>query len=449
MAFHRYGSSLPSRAGHFLLWAGAFLWAWIPLQGRAAGGLGLKLIAEGLTSPTVLVEIPDGSGRRLVADQVGVIRVLNEVGVWRERPFLDVRDRLAKLNQGFDERGLLGLALHPRFRENRKLYVYYSAPLRVNGPEDWDHTGRLSEFKTKDAELSEADPASERVLLEVDEPYFNHNSGRLAFGPDGFLYVALGDGGNANDIGRGHSPIGNGQDLTTWLGKILRIDVDHGTPYAIPGGNPFQDGKARSEIFAYGLRNPWGMTFDRGGGHELFVADVGQTMFEEVNIVTQGGNYGWFIREGRHCFDPKSPKSPPANCPKVGADGKPLLEPILEYKNVNGFRKDAEALGVSVIGGYVYRGKAMPSLQGSYLFADWSRNWAVPDGVLLKGTPQGEGSARRWSLEPLPVDNLPGGKLGAYIVALAEDAAGELYVLTNGRNSLTGTTGKVYKLIPQ
>jgi hypothetical protein len=240
--------------------------------------------------------------------------------------------------------------------------------------------------------------------------------------------------------------MGNGQDLSTLMGKILRIDVDKGSPYAIPSDNPFQSGNARPEIYAYGIRNPWGISFDRGGSHELFAADVGQTMYEEINLIQMGGNYGWNIREGAHCFNPKDPKSPPEDCPKVGADGKPLLDPIVEYKNINGFRKDPEALGISVTGGYVYRGPSIPDLQGRYVFADWSRNWALADGVLFAATPAGSGTNRTWSLASVPLAGADAGKLGAYVVALGEDSQGELYLLTNGRNSLTGKTGKVLKI---
>lgn len=406
----------------------------------------LQLVASGFTSPTVLTPLIDDSGRILIADQIGVIHVLNKDGTLSDQPFLDLRSRLAKLNEGFDERGILGLALHPQFKENRKLYVFYSAPLRTDGPAEWDHTAHLAEFRVTEANRAMVDHGSEKILLKIDKPYFNHNSGRLAFGPDGLLYIAVGDGGNADDVGRGHSPIGNGQDLTTFLGKILRIDVNQGNPYGIPKDNPFQDGKARPEIYAYGLRNPWGISFDRGGQHELFASDVGQTMFEEVNIIQKGGNYGWNLREGFHCFDPKNNKTPPEDCAKVGADGKPLLDPILEYKNINGFRKDSEALGISVTGGYVYRGKAIPALQGRYIFADWSRTWALPDGVLLAATSSGQDAKRTWKLDPLPILGKENGKLGFYIVAFGEDAQGELYVLTTKRNSLTGKTGQVFKL---
>jgi glucose/arabinose dehydrogenase len=429
---------------------------------------GLTLVAEGFVSPLVLTPLADGSGRHLIVDQIGTVQVLGSDGKLSETLFLDLRSRLTKLNDTFDERGLLGLALHPRFRENRRLFVYYSAPRRESAPTDWDHTSRLSEFKVLAEDFARVDPASERVVLEIDEPYFNHNGGRLAFGPDGYLYVAVGDGGNANGVGRGHSPQGNGQDLSNLLGKILRLDVDAGAPYGIPADNPFargaakplnyfivREGKAeplpnadpsvRPEIFAWGFRNPWGISFDREGRHELFAADVGQDSWEEINLVVNGGNYGWNLREGFECFEPAHPTQPPADCPKTGADGQPLRDPIIAYKNFKRFQRDPEARGTSVTGGYVYRGKALPQLHGRYVFADWSRNWVLPDGVLYVAT-RNDGA---WTMEPLDLVTHPKGQLKAYITALGEDADGELYVLTNPTNGLMNKGGgKVFKLVP-
>lgn len=411
--------------------------------------IALKQVAEGFISPLALIPLEDGSGRLLVADQVGTVHVLSKEGQIREKLFLDVRDRLAKLNDGFDERGLLGLALHPKFQRNRRLFVCYSAPLRKDAPADWDHTSQISEFKVRDDNSLEVDPASEKVLLQIDKPYFNHNGGRMAFGPDGFLYISVGDGGNGNDVGRGHSPQGNGQDTTTLLGKMLRIDVDKGTPYGIPTDNPFAAGKGRPEIYAYGLRNPWGISFDRGGKRELFAADVGQDRFEEINIIVKGGNYGWNIREGFGCFDPKKPTKPPEDCPKVGANGEPLLDPIIAYKNLKGFAKDPDAMGTSVTGGYVYRGKALPKLKGRYLFADWSRLWVKADGVLFVATRPASKDAKAWSLETLDLVAQPNGRIGKYVVALGQDAEGEVYILTNDSNRVAGKTGRIFKLVPE
>ena len=428
----------------------------IAAEADDGAAIGLKLIADGFGAPTVLVSVPDGSGRLLVADQAGVIQLLDRDGKKSEQPFLDLRGKIVALGKGMEERGLLGLALHPQFKSNHKFYVVYSGPPRTNAPPKWDHAERLSEFKTAGGDFTAADPSSERVLLEIDEPDWNHNSGRLAFGPDGNLYWTVGDGGAYNDVGdeargRGHPPEGNGQRLQTLLGKVLRLDVDHGNPYAIPKDNPYADGKkGLPEIFAYGLRNPWGISFDRGGKHDLIVVDVGQDRWEEINVIVNGGNYGWRLREGFDGFDPNNPRSAPTNAVTVGADGKPFIDPVLAYKTLRGRGTDPDSYGVTITGGYVYRGKAFPSLVGKYIFADWSRSMAIPDGTLMVATvpPPGSGAAR-WTAQPLALKDFPNGRIKSFIWALGEDDDGELYVLANGINSVANTRGKVFKLVPQ
>jgi glucose/arabinose dehydrogenase len=421
-----------------------------------ASNIGLKLVTEGLGAPMALAAIPDGSGRLLLAEQSGVVHLLEQNGKRSEQLFLDLRAKMVAINKGMEERGLLGLALHPQFKSNRKFYVVYSAPLRTNAPSKWDHAERLSEFKAGGADFISTDLASERVILEIDEPDWNHNSGRIAFGPDGFLYMSVGDGGAFNDVGdvargREHPPEGNGQRLDTLLGKVLRLDMDHGTPYGIPKDNPYADGKkGLPEIYAYGLRNPWGMSFDRGGKHDLILADVGQDRWEEINVIINCGNYGWRLREGFDGFDPKTPLRAPTNAVTVGADGKPFVDPVLTYKTLRGRGTESNAFGVTVTGGYVYRGKAIPSLAGKYIFADWSRSMAIPDGTLLVATiPPGSTSGARWTVDPLALKEFPNGRIKSFIWALGEDADGELYVLANGINSAFGTRGKVFKLVPQ
>jgi glucose/arabinose dehydrogenase len=423
---------------------------------NSASNIGLKMITEGLRAPMALAAIPDGSGRLLLAEQSGVIHLLDQNGKRSEQLFLDLRAKMVAINKGMEERGLLGLALHPQFKSNGKFYVVYSAPLRTNAPPKWDHAERLSEFKTAGPDFTSADLASERVILEIDEPDWNHNSGRIAFGPDGYFYMSVGDGGAFNDVGdvargRGHPPEGNGQRLDTLLGKVLRLDVDHGTPYGIPKDNPCADGKkGLPEIYAYGLRNPWGMSFDRGGKHHLILADVGQDRWEEINVIVNGGNYGWRLREGFDGFNPKTPLRAPTNSVTIGADGKPFVDPVLTYKTLRGRGTESDAFGVTVTGGYVYRGKAIPSLAGKYVFADWSRSMAIPDGTLLVATiPPGSTSGARWTAEPLALKEFPNGRIKSFIWALGEDADGELYVLANGINSAFGTRGKVFKLVPQ
>ncbi len=425
-------------------------------RGRAAEtapGLALKLLAEGLTAPIGLCSLPDGSGRLLVADQAGMIHLLNREGKREEKLFLDLRAKIVKLHAGMDERGLIGLALHPQFKANRKFYVTYSAPRRPGAPAaDWDHTMLLSEFRASEQEPPAAVESSERVVLEIHEPDWHHNSGRLAFGPDGYLYISAGDGGAANDVGvRGHAPEGNGQHLQTLLGKILRIDVDKqdaGLAYAIPSDNPFADGqKGRPEIYAYGLRNPWGMSFDRGGHRELIVTDVGQELWEEINIIVKGGNYGWRVREGFVGFDHQNPKVAPAQAPGTDALGRPFIDPVLVYKTARGVRPEPGMYGVSITGGYVYRGKALPQLTGKYVFADWSLGMGVGNGILLIAERPASGSGQ-WTAQPLPVKDHPDGRVKAFIWSLGEDDNGEIYVMTNGANMVSGTRGKVYKLVP-
>ncbi|MPZ89893.1 MAG: hypothetical protein GEU81_17955 [Nitriliruptorales bacterium] len=389
----------------------------------------------------MLVAPPDGSERRLIVDQVGLIHVLMPDGTLADEPFLDVRDRIVPLMENFDERGLLGLAFHPQFGDNGRFFVYYSAPLRAEAPPDWNHTSHLSEFQVSAADPNRADPDSERRLLQVDQPQFNHNAGDLAFSPDGLLHVALGDGGGANDTDLGHTPgLGNGQDVTNLLGSILRIDVDAGDPYAIPPDNPFVGEEGRDEIFAYGFRNPYRITFDRGGDRDLFVADAGQNLWEEVSVVVRGGNYGWNIKEGTHCFDPDNPFTSPEVCPETGASGEPLIDPVIEYPNSSG---QDDGLGLVVIGGRVYRGTELPQLRGRYVFADWSRSFAEPDGTLLVAKPRDRGL---WKLEELRVAGRPGGRLGHFVLGFGEDASGEVYVLTSDTTGPTGTSGNVYRL---
>ncbi len=409
----------------------------------------LKLVAEGFVEPIAFV--PIDNGRALIGDQLGKVHLLGKDEKLGGKPVLDLGPKLSKYNtNAFDERGLVGMTAHPKFEANRKFYAYYSAPLRQSAPTNFDHTARLSEFT-----LAQDNTAgNERVLLEIDMPYFNHHGGRMAFGPEGFLYLAVGDGGNGNDVDappkngnqiRGKAPEGNGQSRTTLMGKILRIDVDNkdaGKQYAVPKDNPFVQGGV-PEIFAFGFRNPWGLSFDRGGTRDLFVADVGQDSWEEIDIVTKGGNYGWNIREGLVCFDPKKPRTPPDDCPKVGANGEPLIDPVLAYKNGRKWGKDPEVKGISITGGYVYRGKALPQLTGKYVFGDWSRNFVIPDGVLYAAS---KGADGKWTLEALDVVGHSNGAIKQFIVALGEDAEGELFVLTNTSSALKGTNGKVWKL---
>ena len=284
----------------------------------------LEVAADGLTAPLNLVTPPDGTKRRFITEQIGVIRILMPDGKMLDEPFLNIRHRIPKLHQDFDERGLLGLAFHPDFKSNGRFFVAYSGYLPGDSTLDkvvwYDHTNYVAEYRVSKTDPNKADPLSERILTKIDWPQFNHNGHWIGFGPDGFLYVSTGDGGYANDWGIGHNVTkGNGQDLMSLNGKILRLDVNGAEPYAIPADNPFvgrQD--AKGEIWAYGFRNPWRCAFDMGGGRELYCADVGQNSFEEVNIVAKGGNHGWRVKEGKHCFDYVNPNTHLPSCDSAG-----------------------------------------------------------------------------------------------------------------------------------
>jgi glucose/arabinose dehydrogenase len=406
----------------------------------------LQQVASGLTSPVALVAAP-GSQLRFVVDQAGQIRVLRTDGTLVTAPFLDVRNRMVTLNATYDERGLLGLAFHPSYATNGRFYVYYSAPLRAGGPAGWNHTARISEFRVS-AVAEVADATSERVLLEIDKPQSNHNGGTLAFGPDGFLYISIGDGGGANDLGLGHvedwfagNGGGNAQFVDNLLGKILRIDVTSGTPYTSPASNPFVNRAGRDEIYAYGFRNPYRFSFDRSTG-DLYVGDAGQNRYEEVSRVTLGGNYGWNLFEGAHCFDAENPDQlTVTGCPTAGQFSEAFVPPVIEYPQT----KLTGGRGVVVVGGYVYRGSEVDALAGKYVFGDFSRsiNPPTPDGSIFVATP----GSTPWSFEELTFADLTGGRLGQYLLGFGQDGSGELYVLATSNLGPTGTTGRVYKIV--
>jgi glucose/arabinose dehydrogenase len=393
----------------------------------------LQLIASGFTSPVELVALRDGSRRLLVADQTGIIWVIAN-GRRLEKPFLDIRERVVKLNDFYDERGLLGLALHPDFAANGRFYVSYSAPLRDGfSPGEWDHTTYISEFTASADDPNQANPTSERVILTMDKPGYNYEAGHLGFGADGYLYIATGDSVHdpASEAGK------YAQDTFSLLGKILRIDVNETVEstqnYLIPADNPFADGVGgRAEVYAYGFRNPYRFSFDvsDAGKTRLFVADVGQAMMEEVDLVEPGKNYGWSIREGTSCFNSQSWSQPLERCATQG-----LSEPIIAYPHEG----DLSA----VIGGMVYRGQAIPELVGGYIFGDWGRG----NGHLFVAYPP-RFSTGTWNLTEIKIEipeNLSG--MGQ-LLGIGEGENGELYVLTKAPGTgATGETGVVYKVV--
>lgn len=348
--------------------------------------LRVQAVVQGLTRPVELLS-PAGDRRLFVVEQPGRIRIIED-GQLVATPFLDITDRVGSSS---NEQGLLGLAFHPSYGSNGHFYVNYT-----------DRQGDTQiERYTVGPNRNRADPATAKRLLTVDQPYANHNGGQVVFGPDGMLYIPLGDGGSAND------PQGHGQNLGSLLGKILRIDVDRGEPYGIPADNPFVGrAGARGEIWAYGVRNPWRIDFDGSEGL-VYIADVGQNAYEEVHVARAseaGINFGWNRMEGTHCFRAET-------CDRAG-----LHVPQLEYPH---------AEGCSIAGGDVYRGRALPALAGHYLYGDycqgWVRSFRYSNGAVT--------DRRNWSL----------GQLGQ-ILAFGEDSEGELYVL-----SMNGT---VYRIVP-
>ncbi|MBF0332627.1 MAG: PQQ-dependent sugar dehydrogenase [Alphaproteobacteria bacterium] len=398
----------------------------------------LEPVAEGLTAPLMIVS-PPGDRRRFVVEQIGTIRILGEDGKPADEPFLNIRHRLIDLKPDFDERGLLSLAFHPNFRENGRFYVAYSGRLRGDAGMDaylwYSHTNYVAEYTVSKDDPNIADPTSERIVHALEWPQFNHNGHWIGFGPDGMLYISTGDGGYANDWGIGHTPAtGNGQDMTNAHGKILRVDVDAGRPYGIPADNPFvNDPEALPEIWASGFRNPWRCSFDMGGDRALICADVGQNSFEEVDVVERGRNYGWRIKEGRHCFDYLNPNTHPANCDQAG-----LVDPVIEYRNCN---VTPDCKGLSITGGHVYRGSHEP-WRGLYFFGDWSRSFAAHQGSLFAARPTAEG----WKAEDVRVEGWEGEL--PYILGFGQDNAGEVYVTTSLTTGPVGGLDRIFRLVP-
>jgi glucose/arabinose dehydrogenase len=409
----------------------------------------LEMVADNFVSPIGVVPIPDNSGRLVVIDQIGRLWVIDSDGNKLPAPFIDLTSRMTTLNPGFDERGLLGLAFHPQYASNGRFFVYYNAPRRAGGPTPttlWNNLARFSEFKVS-ADPNIADAASERVLLEIDDPQGNHNGGTLAFGPDGYLYMSIGDGGGANDTAPGHvmdwylpNAGGNGQDLDSNLwGSILRIDINNGTPYGIPPDNPFVNKAGMDEIYAYGFRNPYRMSFDMSGGNKLYVGDAGQVLYEEVSVVEKGGNYGWNVKEGTHCFNAASPLTPFASCPDVDPLGNRLIDPVIEMNNVQ--NPAGGVVTLTIIGGNVYRGNDVPGLRGKYIFASFSKS-SAPQGEIFMAQPAGPGL---WPFQELNFKSYTD-HLGQFVKGFGQDLEGEVYVTTSTVLGPSGSTGKVYRI---
>jgi hypothetical protein len=381
------GSRLCGRAGLralVLVLAAAFAFPAV----AAPPPVTLRLVASGFSQPLEIVNAGDGSGRLFVLEKTGQVKIIKD-GEVLARPFLDLSAEVS--TDG--ERGLLGLAFHPQFASNRKLYANYTR--RSDG------AIVVGEFLADAADPDRADAASKRVVIQIAHPgASNHNGGRIAFGPDGYLYIATGDGGGSGD------PANNAQNLSVLLGKILRIDINTPSSYAMPLSNPFVGRAGADEIWAYGLRNPWKFSFDRGTG-ALFIGDVGQNLWEEIDFEPagdQGGrNYGWREMEGSHCYPPSS------SCSSVGK-----VLPVIEYAH-------STENGRSVTGGYRYRGKKSRALRGFYIYGDFISNrvWAA----------EFNGTWVSWVLIPQP-------NATQLISSFGEDEAGELYIASYGSGAV-------------
>lgn len=399
----------------------------------------LAPVAKGLVSPVHLVAAPDAADRLYVIDQVGVVRVI-EKGALTAEPLLDVTKRLVPLQVNFDERGLLSLACDPGFNDaqspgHRRIFTYSSEPAaeRATFPFLYspdappNHDAVIASWKVAPGAVPRVDPASRVEVLRIAEPQFNHDGGMIGFGPDGFLYIGLGDGGAANDLGPGHHPeTGNAQDPNVALGKMLRIDVNgrDGTngAYGIPKDNPFAKGGGLREIFAIGLRNPWRWAFS---GDQLIVGDVGQNKLEMVHRVELGRNYGWHLKEGTFKFnitgiiDDDLTGVPPG-----------LTPPVLQYDRDE---------GTSIIGGHIYRGRAFPALVGKYVFGDYRNGKSFSGRLFFAEIPNGE-------IRELRIGN-DDRELGFLLKGIGVDPQGELYLCGSLKPGPSGSEGLVMKLV--
>jgi uncharacterized protein (TIGR03118 family) len=400
----------------------------------------LQTIVDGLTAPLSLAVPDDGSKRIFVCDQAGLAWVVANGSDKLPTPLLDVRSRLVTFGN-YDERGLLGLATHPDFAHHPLIYTYTSEP--IAGTTDFVNVmpagvtnncqSVIAEWRINPANPNQVDPASRREILRIDKPYSNHNGGTLRFGPDGFLYISIGDGGRANDTGNGHVPGGNAQSLQRIYGKLLRIDVA-GTnsangKYGIPKDNPFVGQNAVQEIYAYGLRNPYTYSFDSLTG-DLYVGDAGQNTVEEIDLIVKGGNYGWNVKEGGFWFDSISANAGSVVTGPVRPVPPGLVDPIAQYDHGD---------GSVVIGGFVYRGSQVPALQTRYVFGDWG-SFAAPSARLFYLEPSFTIKELRIGLADRPA--------GFWLRGFGQDADGELYAFGSTVLGPTGNTGQMFKIVP-
>lgn len=424
---------------------------------RGPVAIELQTVATGLTAPHHGTAAPGDPARMFVLDQLGQVRTI-DIGTLLPAPFLDVTPRLVTPRPGFDERGLLGLAFHPQFATPGtpgfgKLYTYTSEPF-VAGAADFtvpipadrtfDHQSVVAEWQVSAGNPLAVNPASRRELMRFDQPQFNHNAGALAFSPDdGLLYIAVGDGGGRDDsdgepsggtITVGHGPGGNGQNVNSILGKVLRIDPQGANSangkYGVPADNPFVGQNGIDEIWAYGLRNPFRMSFDKQAANpaQLLIADVGQNALEELNIGVKGGNFGWNVKEGTFLFDSNgaNPGFVSANSPGLPAG---MIDPVLQYDHDE---------GLSIIGGYVYRGTAIPELAGKYVFGDFQRPTGTAGRLFYADLATGE-------IRELQI-GLDDRSLGLFLKGFGLDAQGEIYAMLTDSRGPSGN-GSVMRLV--
>lgn len=439
---------------YFLLLAGGFLFQSCNLDDDDNANVVLVvdklLIADNMVSPIGLVAVPDESRRLFVIDQIGKIWIIDGSGSKLEVPFIDISSKMISLNSGYDERGLLGLAFHPDYASNGRVFLHYNAPPAAGGPEAgelWNNLTRISEFTVSATNPNTVDISSEKIILQVNQPQGNHQGGTIAFGPDDYLYIALGDGGGAHDVGPGHledwyevNEGGNGQNIEeSLLGNILRIDINNGNPYSIPTDNPFVGQLGLDAIYAYGFRNPFRFSFDMGGTRELFVGDAGQNLWEEVSRVENGGNYGWNVKEGTHCFDAANPEVVLGSCPDIDIYGNPLIDPVIEMNN---WANPAGGKATTIIGGNIYRGNLIPEYQGQYIFGTFSQNFETPNGELFIANPAASGL---WTFSEIELQSSPN-DIGFYLKGFGQDLAGEIYIAVSSNLGPSGNSGKIFKL---
>ncbi|XP_041828581.1 HHIP-like protein 2 [Melanotaenia boesemani] len=390
----------------------------------------LTEVANSLRNPVLMLHSGDDTHRMFIAEQLGFVWVYLHDGIRLEQPFLDMSGEVLTTPWLGDERGFLGMAFHPKYRYNGRFFIYYS--IHVNSKVE---KIRISEMKVSAFDMNMADPYSERVILEIEEPAANHNGGQLLFGRDGYLYIFTGDGGKAGDP---FGKYGNAQNKSALLGKVLRIDVDgrdsRGRQYKIPSDNPFlNDPDARPEVFAYGVRNMWRCSVDRGdpvsryGRGRIFCGDVGQNRYEEIDIIKKGGNYGWRAKEGFECYDIKLCHNSSLND----------ILPIFAYSH---------HVGKSVTGGYVYRGCESPNLNGLYIFGDFMSGRIM---ALEEDKTTGNWKERSVCMGDATTCSFPGliNHHHKFIISFAEDEAGELYFLATSYPSAMSPHGTVFKFM--